>query len=81
MPRIRPPTCSRPISPNAACCILSWAKLVPSAKLPQGVINKCNLHSNTKGRLKIPCGIFQTAFHFGYRLSNQSSPTSIVFSL
>lgn len=41
----------------------------------------CNLHSNAKGRLKIPCGIFQTAFHFGYRLSNQSSPTSIVFSL
>ena len=41
----------------------------------------CSLHSNAKGRLKIPCGIFQTAFHFGYRLSNQSSPTSIVFSL
>ena len=34
------PTCSRPISPNAACGILSWAKFVLSAKLPQGVIGR-----------------------------------------
>ena len=41
----------------------------------------CNLHSNAKGRLKNPLRNFSDGLSFRYRLSNQSSPTSIVFSL
>lgn len=74
--------CSCPISPNAACCILSWAKFVPSAKLPQGVINKCNLYSNAKGRLKIPCGIFRRPFISGidYLINQARHPLFSLYS-
>ena len=41
----------------------------------------CSLHSNAKGRLKNPLRNFSDGLSFGHRLSNQSSPTSIVFSL
>ena len=42
----------------------------------------CSLHSNTKGRLKIPCGIFQTAFHSGidYLINQARHPLFSLYS-
>ena len=51
-------------------------------KPPIWVSASCSLHSNAKGRLKIPCGIFQTAFHSGidYLINQARHPLFSLYS-